>query len=79
MSGVLALRQPRTHEIRAWATSLASKTVPLQQVLRAAFWSSEDVFVNFYLRDIARNRGDGLIGLPAMIAAQTTVSASSSL
>ena len=76
VSGILALRRPKTHEIRAWAASLASKTVPLQQVLKAAYWSSEDVFVNHYLRDVSRKRGDGLNGLPAVVAAQSAVPAS---
>ena len=76
--GVLALSKPRPHEIRAWASSLAIKSTPIKQVLEAAFWSSEDVFVNFYLRDIARKRENGSWGLPALVVAQTTIPASNS-
>ena len=47
--GVLALRRPRVHEIRAWAATLALKSVSIQQVLKAAFWSSEDIFEHFVL------------------------------
>ena len=77
--GVLPLRQPRAHEIRAWSSSLASRTSSLKSVLHAAFWRSEDVFVNFYLRDVARRRDNGLWGLPSVVAAQTQVPASSTV
>ena len=77
MSGVLALRRPKVHEIRAWASSLASRSVPIQQVLKSAYWSSEDVFINFYLRDSFWKRNDGLRGLPSVVAAQTTITAMS--
>ena len=77
--GVLPLRNPRPHEIRAWSSSLACRTATLKHVLQAAFWRSEDVFVNFYLRDVARRRENGLWGLPSIVAAQTSVPASVSL
>ena len=41
VSGVLALPRPRTHEIRAWAASLTSKSVPLPHVLKSVFWSGK--------------------------------------
>ena len=76
--GVLPLRKPRPHEIRAWSSSLACRTASISHVLQAAFWRSEDVFVNFYLRDVARRRENGLWGLPSIVAAQTSVPASAS-
>ena len=67
---VLPLRSPRTHEARAWAASLAVlRSGRIADVLRAAYWASEDVFLNFYLRDISSTRQDGNSGLPAMVAA----------
>lgn len=67
---VLPLRSPRTHEARAWAASLAVlRSGRMTEVLRAAYWKSEDVFINFYLRDIASTRQDGSSCLPAMVAA----------
>ena len=76
--GVLPLRKPRPHEIRAWSSSLACRTASLSHVLQAAFWRSEDVFINYYLRDVARRRENGLWGLPSIVAAQTSVPASAS-
>lgn len=67
---VLPLRSARTHELRAWASSSAVlRSRRLQEVMDSAYWASEDVFMNFYLRDIASSRMDGTFGLPAMVAA----------
>ncbi|XP_070196576.1 pneumococcal serine-rich repeat protein-like [Littorina saxatilis] len=38
----------------------------LAEELEAAYWRSEDVFVNYYLRDISSLRQDGSFALPAM-------------
>ncbi|XP_076451683.1 uncharacterized protein LOC143287522 [Babylonia areolata] len=64
---------PRTHEVRAIATSAAFQhSVPLQYVLEAAFWRSENPF-NFYLRDFRMTRADGSKGI-SFVAANTAVS-----
>jgi len=74
---VLPLHSARAHETRAWSTSLAvTKSGRLSEVLQAAYWSSEDVFINFYLRDIASARQDGTYRLPAMVTAGQVLSTS---
>ena len=65
----------RAHEIRAWATTLAAKSLPLAQVLKAAYWRSSTVFIRHYLRDIALRSEKGTLSLPAMVAAQTPLAA----
>ena len=66
----------RAHEIRAWAATLAAKSTPMAQVLKAAYWRSSTVFIRHYLRDIALRSEGGNLCLPAMVAAQTPLSAS---
>ena len=40
------------HEVRAIASSWAwSNKVPLDDVVKACFWSSENSFIRFYLRN----------------------------
>jgi hypothetical protein len=60
----------RAHEERAWAMSLAAKyAFSMRDVLDAAYWRSEDVFISHYLRDVAKSREDGTFGMPAVMAA----------
>ncbi|XP_070207779.1 uncharacterized protein [Littorina saxatilis] len=60
----------RAHETRAWSSSLAVlRSQRLDEVLSTAYWRSEDIFINYYLRDVAALRQDGSRGLPALIAA----------
>ncbi len=70
---VLPLSHARAHELRAWAASLASKSVAMKDLLQAAYWRSEDVFISCYLRDIAASREDGSFALPALVAAQAAI------
>ena len=71
----LPLTAPRTHEIRAWSTSLGhSNGVPMGRLLQAAYWRSEDIFINHYLRDYARLMDDGTRGVRSLVAAQTALS-----
>ena len=56
---ILPLANPRAHEVRAWASTLAFRSMSLNQLLAAAYWRSEDVFINFYLRDVSRHKEDG--------------------
>ena len=71
----LPLIAPKTHEIRAWSASLGhANNVPMGRLLQAAYWRSEDIFINHYLRDSARLRDDGTLGVRSLVAAQTTLS-----
>lgn len=71
------LLSARTHETRAWASSLAaSRSSSIADVLEAAYWRSEDVFISHYLRDVARRREDGAWGLPSLVAARSLLPAS---
>ena len=47
--------------------------VPLDSVLRAGFWRSEDSFIRFYLRDTAEINGK-LLSLGPVVTSQTVVS-----
>lgn len=67
---ILPLSSARTHETRAWASSLAVlKSRRLSEVLGAAYWRSEDVFLNYYLRDVSGTRPYGCNVLPAVVVA----------
>jgi hypothetical protein len=48
--------------------------VPMKQLLQAAYWRSEDIFINHYLRSSARVRGDGKLGVGSCMAAQAVCS-----
>ena len=69
----LALLNIRAHEVRALATSWSyfSKT-PLEEVIRAAHWSSHSVFAKFYLRDLQK-QSQNLQLLGPMVTAQKVV------
>lgn len=62
------------HEVRAWSSSWAwSNKVPLDDVVKAGFWSSENSFIRFYLRDtslVAQTMAD--LG-PVVVAQQIVV------
>jgi len=61
---------PRAHEVRAIATSLARvRAVPMENILRAAFWRNESTFSRFYLRDMTRD-SNGIARLPVVAAQQ---------
>lgn len=69
----LALLNIRAHEVRALATSWSyfSKT-PLDEVIRAARWSSHLVFAKFYLRDLQK-QSQNLRLLGSLVTAQNVV------
>lgn len=68
---------PRAHEVRALATSAAfQQSVALHQVLAAAFWRSENPFINHYLRDLRSRRLDGSFTV-SFVAAQEVLASSS--
>lgn len=67
------LQKARSHEIRAWAATMASTTTSLSGVMEAAYWKSPSVFIRHYLRDISRRSECGKLRLPAMVAAQAVI------
>ena len=70
----------RAHEVRALAASLAFKcTTSLKEVLDAAYWKSENTFINFYLRDISRLNEENVGGISSVVVAQHSITASRSL
>ena len=67
---LIPLSQPRVHEVRAWSTTLAAaQSSRLEEVLRAAYWRSPNVFLSCYLRDVSCIRLDGQHALSAVVAA----------
>ena len=76
--GSVPLISAKPHEIRAWSASLGhANGTPIRQLLQAAYWRREDIFINHYLRDNARLLGDGSHGIHSLIAAQTILSSRS--
>lgn len=62
------------HELRALSTSFAwLNRVPLDSVLRAGFWRSENSFVRCYLRDTT-GLNEKLFSLGPVVAAQNVIS-----
>ena len=67
----LAQVQVNAHEVRALSSSWAwSNKVPLDDVVKAGFWSSENSFIRFYLRDTSVS---SLASLGPIVAAQAVV------
>ncbi len=61
------------HEVRALSTSWAwLNNVPLDRVLRAGYWRSENSFIAFYLRDTLPY-ARGLFALGPLVAAQSVI------
>ena len=79
VSDPMPLLSPRAHKVRAWASTLAFRSVAMSDLLSTAYWRSEDTFLNYYLRDISRRKEDGTWGLPSCVAASVPLSSSSSL
>lgn len=72
----LALTSVNAHEVRALASSWAwFNKIPLQEVVKASFWSSENSFIRFYLRDISVV-ASSLAAIGPIVAAQSVVPAS---
>jgi len=62
---------PRAHELRALSASwLALRTRSLDQILKAASWSSHNTFTNFYLRDLTYLEKDMLVLGPLVVSQQ---------
>jgi len=62
---------PKAHEIRALSASwLALRTRSLDQILKAASWSSHNTFTNFYLRDLSYLEKDMFVLGPIVVSQQ---------
>jgi len=71
------IHQIRSHDVRALANSLAfSSGSSMEQILRAGFWRSETVFINFYLKDLTVIES-GLRRLGPLVTGQTVFPGSS--
>lgn len=69
----LELGSVNAHEVRALASSWAwSNRVPLDDVIKAGFWSSENSFIRFYLRETS-TMANSLASLGPVVAAQSVV------
>ena len=63
----------RSHEVRAWAASLAwANNASLQSIMEAGYWFSQATFIQFYLRDVSHQRMDGTRAI-SFVAAQLPV------
>ena len=70
---VLRLSRTSTHEVRAFASSLAFRgTMELEEVLRACTWRNATTFTSHYLRDIS-TCSNNLFSLGPVVAAQRVV------
>ena len=70
----LPMFQIRPHELRALASSWAyTNYIPLDDVLRAAFWRHSSTFSSFYLQSFSAQR-ENLFMLGPIVAAQQVVS-----
>ena len=67
---------PRAHEVRALSTSVAFiNDCSLPAILDAAYWKSNGVFIDHYLRDSARLLGEGSWGIGSVVVSQQAISA----
>ena len=72
----LAGVNPRPHEVRALSTSVAFlNDCNLKSILDAAYWRSNGVFIDFYLRDTARLLSEDSWGIGSLVVAQQAISA----
>lgn len=67
----LTLPSHRAHDLRAWSASLAAaKNVAIHEIMAAAYWKSENTFINYYLRDCSLRRENGTHSISALVVAQ---------
>ena len=61
------------HELRALSSSFAwLNRVPLDSVLKAGYWRSENSFIRFYLRDMA-GINEKMFSLGPVVASQKVI------
>ncbi|MCG7878355.1 MAG: site-specific integrase [Candidatus Thiodiazotropha taylori] len=69
----MPLLKPRAHELRALSASWAYfNFIPLDEVIKAAVWSSSSTFAKFYLRDFSVQQAN-LKDLGSLVVAQKVV------
>lgn len=69
----LSFLKIRSHELRAFSASWAYfNSIPLNEILDAAVWSSSSTFAQFYLRDF-RQQASNLSNLGPVVVAQKVV------
>ena len=69
----IPLFKPRAHELRALSASWAYfNFIPLDEVIKAAVWSSSSTFAKFYLRDFQVQQAN-LRDLGSLVVAQKVV------
>ena len=72
----LAGVNPRPHEVRALSTSVAFlNDCSLKSILDAAYWRSNGVFIDHYLRSTARLLSEDSWGIGSVVVAQQALSA----
>jgi hypothetical protein len=60
----------KAHETRAIATSLAdARGVPLETLMAAAYWRTQNTFLSYYLRDVSSHRLDGAYDFKSLVLA----------
>ena len=75
----LALLKIQAHELRALSASWSYlNKIPVEDVIKAAVWSSRSTFAKFYLRDM-NTQGENLRLMGPVVSAQKTVGGQSGL
>ena len=64
----------KTHEVRKLSTSLGfSKNVSLADLMKSAYWRSQNTFTSHYLLDITVKKRDDTYGINSLVAATTLI------
>lgn len=64
----------RTHEIRKVSASLAhASNISMANIMRAAYWRSDNTFTSYYLRDIRVKRRNETFGISKVVVAGAAV------
>ena len=66
----------KAHELRALSASWSyMNKIPIEDIIKAAVWSSRSTFAKFYLRDL-NTQGENLRLMGPVVSAQKVVGAS---
>ena len=72
-SSDLKFMKIKAHEVRALSSTWAYlNSVPLDDVMRAAYWYSESTFSSFYLRSLGSQEND-LLSLGPLVVEQADI------
>ena len=75
----IALLKIKAHELRALSASWSYvNKIPIEDIIKAAVWSSRSTFAKFYLRDL-NTQGENLRLMGPVVAAQNVVGGQSGL